>query len=76
MPLEEAEFQMLRDTVGISDSVLSKQITLLEEAGYVGVRKGAMNGRQRTWARLTGKGRRAFNEHVAALQKIAALAKR
>jgi hypothetical protein len=25
-PLEEAEFQMLRETVGISDSVLSKHI--------------------------------------------------
>lgn len=75
MPLEEAEFQMLRDTVGISDSVLSRHIGYLEEAGYVKVRKGPVNGRQRTWARLTGRGRKAFTAHVAALREIASLAK-
>ena len=73
-PLEEAEFQMLRETVGISDSLLSKQIKQLEDAGYVEMRKGAANGRPRTWIRLTGRGRRAFAAHVAALQDIASLA--
>jgi len=74
-PLEEAEFQMLRETVGISDSVLSKHIKHLQDAGSVKVRKGAENGRQRTWARLIGRGRQAFNAHVAALQEIASLAR-
>lgn len=73
-PLDEAEFLMLRETIDISDSVLSKHIKRLEDAGYVKKRKGAVNGRQRSWARLTGKGRQAFAEHVAALQEIAALA--
>jgi DNA-binding MarR family transcriptional regulator len=73
-PLEEAEFQMLRETIGISDSLLSKQIKQLEDAGYVELRKGAVNGRPRTWIRLTGRGRRAFAAHVAALQEIASLA--
>lgn len=75
-PLEEAEFQMLRETVGVSDSVLSKHIKLLEDAGYVKLRKGPVNGRQRTWARLTGRGRQAFTAHVAALHEIASLARR
>jgi DNA-binding MarR family transcriptional regulator len=73
-PLEEAEFQLLRENLGISDSVLSKQVKQLENAGYVEVRKGAANGRPRTWIRLTGRGRKAFAAHVAALQEIAALA--
>jgi DNA-binding MarR family transcriptional regulator len=73
-PLEEAEFQMLRETIGISDSVLSKQIKQLEDAGYVKMRKGAANGRPRTWIRLTGRGRQAFAAHVAALREIASLA--
>jgi Winged helix DNA-binding domain len=34
------EFAALRDAAGISDSVLSKQSRLLEDAGYVEVRKG------------------------------------
>lgn len=71
-PLEEAEFQVLRDELGVSDSVLSKHISRLKEAGYVQVRKSVMAGRRRTWAGLTVEGRRSFNEHVAALQNILA----
>jgi hypothetical protein len=36
------EFAALRDAAGISDSVLSKQSRVLEDAGYVEVRKGAV----------------------------------
>ena len=41
------EFAALRDAAGISDSVLSKQSRVLEDAGYVEVRNGAV-GRRRT----------------------------
>lgn len=75
MPLEEAEFQVLRETIGISDSLLSKQIRQLEDAGYIEMRKAAVNGRPRTWISLTSRGRKAFAAHVAALQEIAALAR-
>lgn len=69
-PLEEAEFQILREELGVSDSVLSKHISQLEAAGYLALRKGPLNGRQRTWARLTRRGRKAFAGHVAALRAI------
>ena len=39
------EFAALRDAPGISDSVLSKQSRVLEDAGYVEVRKGAVGRR-------------------------------
>jgi hypothetical protein len=42
------EFAALRDAAGISDSVLSKQSRVLEDAGYVEVRKGAVGRRQAT----------------------------
>lgn len=67
-------FATVRDSVGVSDSVLSKQARILEEADYVEVRKGAAGRRPRTWLRLTPHGREAFTGHVAALQKLAALA--
>ncbi len=73
-PLEEAEFQTLRDELGVSDSVLSKHISQLVDAGYVRLRKSTLNGRQRTWARLSAKGRRAFSSHVATLQQLAGVA--
>lgn len=72
-PLAEAEFQVLRDELDISDSVLSKHLKKLEDAGYVKFRKGAMNGRQRMWAQLTSKGRKAFAGHVEELKRIAAI---
>lgn len=73
-PLDEAEFLMLREAIDVSDSVLSKHIKRLEDAGYVRMRKGVVNGRQRSWVGLTEEGRQAFAEHVTALQEIAALA--
>jgi DNA-binding MarR family transcriptional regulator len=71
---EWAEFKFIRDTAGLSDSALSKQLTTLEEAGYVEIRKGFAGKRPRTTARLTPAGRSAFDGHVAALQQIVARA--
>jgi DNA-binding MarR family transcriptional regulator len=70
-PVQEAEFQVLRDELNVSDSVLSKHLKQLEEAGYVKFRKGAVNGRQRMWATLTKSGRAAFAGHVEELQRLA-----
>ena len=70
-PLQEAEFQVLRDELGVSDSVLSKHLKQLQEAGYVAFRKGTVNGRQRMWAGLTKSGRKAFSGHVEELKRLA-----
>jgi DNA-binding MarR family transcriptional regulator len=69
--VQDAEFALLRDTVQVSDSVLSKHLSQLAEAGYIRLRKAAQDGRQRTWASLTREGRRAFTAHVKALQALA-----
>ena len=72
-PLEEAEFQVLRDELDVSDSVLSKHLKQLEDAGYVRFRKGNVNGRQRMWAALTNSGRMALTGHIEELKRIAGL---
>src|SRR5699024_2973472 len=38
--VDRAEFSLVRDTVEVSDSVLSKQASTLENAGYLKVTKG------------------------------------
>lgn len=68
--VDTAEFAKLRELVGVSDSVLSKHLSALTEAGHISLRKVASDGRQRTWASLTRSGRTAFKAHVVALQKI------
>lgn len=69
----EAEFATVRDAIAVSDSVLSKHVKTLEEAGYVAVRKAPFGGRQRTWLSLTAAGRKAFAAHVTELNRLAAL---
>ena len=68
---ERAEFSFVRDNVEVSDSVLSKQMSALEQAGYVKVSKGFVGKRPRTWLSLTSGGRRRFARHINALREIA-----
>jgi DNA-binding MarR family transcriptional regulator len=66
------DFSFARDRLGMSDSALSKQFSILEEAGYVEIDRPVTNRRRRVRVRLTDLGRKAFEGHVAALQAIIA----
>lgn len=68
--LDEAEFQAVRDAVEVSDSVLSKQVGVLENAGYIAVTKGYVGKRPRTWLKVTESGREALRHHLAALHAL------
>ena len=68
--VSEAEFATVRAALGVSDSVLSKHLGALEEAGYVTRRKGAHRGRRTTWISLSARGREALRAHVAALRAM------
>ncbi|MYQ77594.1 MULTISPECIES: transcriptional regulator [unclassified Streptomyces] len=72
--VESLEFSVLRNALGVSDSVLSKQVKVLQTAGYAEVMKVPMNSRTRTWLALTPAGREALAGHLAELRRIAALA--
>ena len=72
--VDSAEFARLRAVTGVSDSVLSKHLSALVEAGYVHLKKSPLDGRQRTWASFTRAGRRAFAGHMQALQALVASA--
>lgn len=69
--VDEAAFAHVRDAIEVSDSVLSKHATRLEEAGYVRIRKGYVGKRPRTWLSLTRAGRAAYRDHLHALRTIA-----
>jgi DNA-binding MarR family transcriptional regulator len=68
---EWAEFGFVRDSVKLSDSALSKQVTTLSRSDLVEVRKGYVGKRPRTWLNLTDNGRDKLAEHISALQTIA-----
>jgi DNA-binding MarR family transcriptional regulator len=68
--VDSAEFSAVRDELAVSDSVLSKHVRVLEDAGYVQVKKATVTSRQRTWLALTQAGRQALQGHVAELQRL------
>jgi DNA-binding MarR family transcriptional regulator len=66
----DLEFSKAREMLEVSDSVLSKHLSQLSAGGYLALRKATVDGRQRTWIAVTGKGRVAFRDHVAALDAL------
>ena len=68
--VSQAEFVTLREALDVSDSVLSKHISALVDAGYVRSHKGLRDGRRTTWVALTDAGRSALRAHVAALREL------
>lgn len=69
--LDRSEFAAVRDAVQVSDSVLSKQVAVLEQAGIVSVKKGYVGKRPRTWLSLSPQGRTLLTRHLDALRRIA-----
>jgi len=67
---DQADFGYLKDTLDLSDGNLSRHLRVLEDAGYVRIEKGYENRRPRTWVNATKRGRKALNEHLAALQQL------
>lgn len=68
----EVEFGFVRDTVGCSDSALSKQLRTLSDADLLVSERSRTGARRRTWVRLTRHGRAVLADHVQALRDIAA----
>jgi len=72
--LGTADFNFLITTLGLSKGNLSSHVDKLERAGYVQVSKGFNGKITHTEYSLTTKGRKALEEHWAALDSLRKLA--
>lgn len=72
--VEECTFAYAKETLGVTDGNLSRNVTVLEEAGLLTVTKGYEGRRPRTWLSITEAGRAALATHLEALQALAAWA--
>ncbi|MCA1596768.1 MAG: transcriptional regulator [Chloroflexi bacterium] len=70
MATGEADFKLLKETLGLSDGNLSTHLTILEERGYITIRKEFRGRKPHTSASPTEQGRAAFREYLAALERI------
>jgi DNA-binding HxlR family transcriptional regulator len=70
LALGEADFKLLKETLGLSDGNLSTHLTLLEDRGYIEVQKEFIRKKPRTTYRPTEAGRNAFQRYILALERI------
>ena len=66
----EVTFPDLKSLLGLTQGNLGAHLRSLEEAGYVEVEKAFVDRKPRTTCRLTARGRRAFERHVAVLGRL------
>lgn len=68
--VDSADYQSLREELGVSYSLLSKHAAILEQAGYLKISK-AFDGRTPiTHLNLTRDGRQAFQSYLSALDRL------
>ncbi|MCU0723259.1 MAG: transcriptional regulator [Planctomycetes bacterium] len=65
----ELAFNELKAALSLTDGNLSTHARILEEAGYLRIRKSFEGRRPLTTMALTPKGRKAFQDYVAMLRR-------
>ena len=65
-------FNDLKALCTLTDGNLSRQLQVLQEAGFVEVWKGIKNNRPQTLCRLTVDGRKRFLDYIAVLESVVA----
>jgi DNA-binding MarR family transcriptional regulator len=68
--VESADFIFLRNVTGLTWGNLSAHMSKLEEAGYVEIEKSIVNKKTHTVAKLTGKGREAFERYKEQMMDV------
>jgi DNA-binding HxlR family transcriptional regulator len=63
-------FNDLKALCSLTDGNLSRQLQVLQEAGFVEVWKGFKNKRPQTLCRLTADGRKRFIEYITTLENV------
>jgi DNA-binding HxlR family transcriptional regulator len=66
----EVDFNALKHALGVSDGNLSTHLTVLEDHGYIDVRKEFVGKKPRTTYTPTSLGRKAFEAYIAALEAL------
>lgn len=67
---ESASFNELKEALALTDGNLASHVAALEKAGYVAVSKQFVGRKPNTTYSVTPEGRLAFQEHLAALEKL------
>ena len=67
---ESADFTMLKDLLGVTDGNLASHIKALESENYIIIEKQFIGKKPNTSYRATVDGKKAFKDHIDALEKL------
>ena len=67
---DSVEFSTLKEMLDITDGNLASHISALEKIEYVNVTKQFIGKKPNTTYSVTKLGKKAFNEHLDALEKL------
>ena len=67
---ESADFSTLKELLGITDGNLASHAKALEAENYISVEKQFIGKKPNTSYRATPEGKKAFQEHIEALEKL------
>ena len=65
-----ADFTTLRDMLELSDGRLASHLKALEQAGFIEVKKQFIGRKPNTSYLATEAGKKAFNDHLDALERL------
>ena len=67
---ESVDFNSLKSHLDVTDGNLASHISSLEKAKYIKVNKSFIGRKPNTTYSVSASGRRAFNEHLDALERL------
>jgi DNA-binding MarR family transcriptional regulator len=67
---DSVEFSTLKEMLDITDGNLASHISALEKLEYIAVHKQFIGKKPNTTYSVTKSGKKAFNEHLDALEKL------
>jgi len=67
---EHADFNELKDYLDATDGNLASHLKVLEGLDYISVKKQFMGRKPKTTYTITNTGRKAFRDHLSALEDL------
>ncbi len=67
---ESADFNMLKELLGVTDGNLASHTKALESEKYISIEKQFIGKKPNTKYIATKEGKKAFKDHIEALEKL------
>jgi DNA-binding MarR family transcriptional regulator len=67
---EHADFNMLKELLGVTDGNLASHTKALENDQFIAIEKQFIGKKPNTRYSITDSGRKAFTAHIEALEKL------